>query len=410
MNEATLLFVQNHSDEDVRTLAFQVNRYPDVDMPWALDQIRGRQMARFKLPTWASHDRIVYPPHLSMEQCSSEKTARYKAAIAKRLLQTPVEQSLSEHNTTLVDLTGGFGVDFSFLSSLFDSATYVEQQPSLCELARHNFQTLKLGNVRVENGNGIDFLQQMSHSTMIYLDPARRDEHGRKTYSIKDCTPNVTQYIDNLLLKCDYLLLKLSPMLDWHEAVDELKGVIEVHIVSVGGECKEMLLVLSAHSCQPLKLICVNDGQRFCCEARTATESVPLEETVKQKLTAGSLLLEPNASIMKAGCFKELEAAFSLVALSPNSHLFVPRLPNANNCLKKNFPGRVFEIIAVSTFNKKELSRNLANLKQANIAVRNFPMTVNELRKRLKLKDGGDNYLFATTLGKRDHLLIIAKK
>ena len=236
MNEATLLFVQNHSDEDVRTLAFQANRYPDVDMPWALDQIRGRQMARFKLPTWASHDRIVYPPHLSMEQCSSEKTARYKAAIAKRLLQTPVEQSLLEHNTTLVDLTGGFGVDFSFLSSLFDSATYVEQQPHLCELARHNFQTLKLGNVRVENGNGIDCLQQMSHSTMIYLDPARRDEHGRKTYSIKDCTPNVTQYIDNLLLKCDYLLLKLSPMLDWHEAVDELKGVIEVHIVRVGGE------------------------------------------------------------------------------------------------------------------------------------------------------------------------------
>lgn len=493
MNQATLDFIRQHQDDDVRQLAFLGSKYPEVDMPFALDQIRGRKMARVKLPRWASIDGIIYPPHISMEQCSSEQTALYKAELAARLLglspsssengeekekesenasnlhlseicefagkgavdsefakneatckkqqilteadrnvneikEEPHEGDFSEE-TGFVDLTGGFGVDFSYIASrLGVKSMYVERQAHLCEAAKENFGRLGLKNAIVKNGDGIEVLhsfaskkddaaseslgiiEEQSRSLLktnlglklIFIDPARRDDAGNKVVSLKDCTPDVTVLQEEMLSKADYVIIKLSPMLDWHRAVSELNCVQEVHIISVNNECKELLLVLSARNMGNLRIYCVNDAQSFVCdELDMESSSVKIAPFTLEEM---QYLYEPNASLMKAGCFSVLSERYGARMLSKNSHLFVSREPIAV------FPGRSFRIIAVSSFNKKELKRHLSGITKANIATRNFPLSVAELRKRLKLKDGGETYIFATTLSDESHVLMITEK
>ena len=249
-NEATIRFVLDHREEDVRALALRGSRDKDVDLPWALDQIQGWQAARRKLPSWAAIDGIVYPPHLSMEQCSSEQTARYKAEMAGR-------------GQRLVDLTGGFGVDFSVMARGFAEAVYVERQAPLCEIAADNFRLLGLQQATVVCADGTDYLQTMPQADLIYIDPARRDDHGGRTYGIADCTPNVLSIRDLLMEKAERVLIKLSPMLDWRKAVTDLgpQYVREVHIVSVANECKELLILLSPGT--SFRLICANDNTKF---------------------------------------------------------------------------------------------------------------------------------------------------
>ena len=493
MNQATLDFIRQHQDDDVRQLAFLGSKYPEVDMPFALDQIRGRKMARVKLPRWASIDGIIYPPHISMEQCSSEQTALYKAELAARLLglsssssengeekekesenasnlhlseicefagkgavdsefakneatckkqqilteskenvneikEEPHKGDFSEE-TGFVDLTGGFGVDFSYIASrLGVKSMYVERQAHLCEAAKENFERLGLKNVSVKNGDGIEVLHSFASKKeaaasdslgitedqsqsllktnlglkLIFIDPARRDDAGNKVVSLKDCTPDVTLLQEEMLSKADYVIIKLSPMLDWHRAISELSHVREVHIISVNNECKELLLVLSARNMGNLRIYCVNDAQSFVCEeSDMEASSVKIAPSTLEEM---QYLYEPNASLMKAGCFGVLSERYDARMLSKNSHLFVSREPIAA------FPGRSFRIIAVSSFNKKELKRHLSGITKANIATRNFPLSVAELRKRLKLKDGGETYIFATTLINESHVLIITEK
>lgn len=493
MNQATLDFIRQHQDDDVRQLAFLGSKYPEVDMPFALDQIRGRKMARVKLPRWANIDGIIYPPHISMEQCSSEQTALYKAELAARLLglspsssengeekgkesenasnlhlsencefagkgavdsefakneatckkqqilteskenvneikEEPHEGDFSEE-TGFVDLTGGFGVDFSYIASrLGVKSMYVERQAHLCEAAKENFGRLGLKNAIVKNGDGIEVLHSFASKKeaaasdslgitedqsqsllktnlglkLIFIDPARRDDAGNKVVSLKDCTPDVTLLQEEMLSKADYVIIKLSPMLDWHRAVSELNCVQEVHIISVNNECKELLLVLSARNMGNLRIYCVNDAQSFVCEeSDMESSSVKIAPFTLEEM---QYLYEPNASLMKAGCFGVLSERYDARMLSKNSHLFVSREPIAV------FPGRSFRIIAVSSFNKKELKRHLSGITKANIATRNFPLSVAELRKRLKLKDGGETYIFATTLSDESHVLVITEK
>lgn len=493
MNQATLDFIRQHQDDDVRQLAFLGSKYPEVDMPFALDQIRGRKMARVKLPRWASIDGIIYPPHISMEQCSSEQTAFYKAELAARLLglspsssengeekekesenasnlhlseicefagkgavdsefakneatckkqqilteseenvneikEEPYEGDFSEE-TVFVDLTGGFGVDFSYIASrLGMKSMYVERQTHLCEAAKENFGRLGLKNAIVKNGDGIEVLHSFASKKeaaasdslgitedqsrsllktnlglkLIFIDPARRDDAGNKVVSLKDCTPDVTVLQEEMLSKADYVIIKLSPMLDWHRAISELSHVREVHIISVNNECKELLLVLSARNMGNLRIYCVNDAQSFVCEeSDMESSSVKIAPFTLEEM---QYLYEPNASLMKAGCFGVLSERYDARMLSKNSHLFVSREPIAV------FPGRSFRIIAVSSFNKKELKRHLSGITKANIATRNFPLSVAELRKRLKLKDGGETYIFATTLSDESHVLVIMEK
>lgn len=510
MNQATFDFIRQHQDDDVRQLAFLGSKYPEVDMPFALDQIRGRKMARVKLPRWASIDGIIYPPHISMEQCSSEQTALYKAELAARLLglspsssengeekekesenasnlhlseicefagkgavdsefakneatckkqqilteskenvneikEEPHEGDFSEE-TGFVDLTGGFGVDFSYIASrLGVKSMYVERQAHLCEAAKENFGRLGLKNVSVKNGDGIEVLHSFASKKddaasaddslgiiydqplsllktslglkLIFIDPARRDDAGNKVVSLKDCTPDVTLLQEEMLSKADYVIIKLSPMLDWHRAVSELNCVKEVHIISVNNECKELLLVLSARNmggkeassadgevkhAGNLRIYCVNDAQSFVCdELDMESSSVKIAPSTLEEM---QYLYEPNASLMKAGCFSVLSERYDARMLSKNSHLFMSREPIAV------FPGRSFRIIAISSFNKKELKRHLSGITKANIATRNFPLSVAELRKRLKLKDGGETYIFATTLSDESHVLVITEK
>lgn len=523
MNQATLDFIRQHQDDDVRQLAFLGSKYPEVDMPFALDQIRGRKMARVKLPRWASIGGIIYPPHISMEQCSSEQTALYKAELAARLLGlspslsengeekekesenasnlhlseicefagkgavdsefakneatckkqqilTELEENVNEikeepyegdfsEETEFVDLTGGFGVDFSYIASRLDvKSMYVERQAHLCEAAKENFGRLGLKNAIVKNGDGIEVLHSFASKKeaaasdslgitedqsqsllktnlglkLIFIDPARRDDAGNKVVSLKDCTPDVTLLQEEMLSKADYVIIKLSPMLDWHRAVSELNCVQEVHIISVNNECKELLLVLSARNMDDmrassadgesgedeidgaegtdgevkhagnLRIYCINDAQSFVCdELDMESSSVKIAPSTLEEML---YLYEPNASLMKAGCFSVLSERYGARMLSKNSHLFVSREPIAV------FPGRSFRIIVVSSFNKKELKRHLSGITKANIATRNFPLSVAELRKRLKLKDGGETYIFATTLSDESHVLMITEK
>ena len=520
MNQATLDFIRQHQNDDVRQLAFLGSKYPEVDMPFALDQIRGRKMARIKLPLWASIEGIIYPPHISMEQCSSEQTALYKAELAARLLGlspsssengqeremesenaknlhlseicefagkgavdsefakneatskrqqilTEVDKNVNEtkeephegvfsEEIGFVDLTGGFGVDFSYIASrLGVKSMYVERQAHLCEAAKENFGRLGLKNAIVKNGDGIEVLHSFASKKetaasdslgitedqsrsllktnlglkLIFIDPARRDDAGNKVVSLKDCTPDVTLLQEEMLSKADYIIIKLSPMLDWHRAVSELNCVREVHIISVNNECKELLLVLSARnmggnvgsnsfpvrnngSVLPsaedsdhvgnLRIYSINDSQSFVCdEMEIEVSSVKIAPPVLDEM---QYLYEPNASLMKAGCFGVLSERYGARMLSKNSHLFVSMEPI------KDFPGRSFRIIAISSFNKKELKRHLSGITKANIATRNFPLSVAELRKRLKLKDGGETYIFATTLSDESHVLVITEK
>lgn len=508
MNQATFDFIRQHQDDDVRQLAFLGSKYPEVDMPFALDQIRGRKMARVKLPRWASIDGIIYPPHISMEQCSSEQTALYKAELAARLLglspsssengeekekesenasnlhlseicefagKGAVDSEFAKNEATckkqqiltepgedvnetkedvcesdfseeieFVDLTGGFGVDFSYIASrLGVKSMYVERQSHLSEAAKENFGRLGLKNAIVKNGDGIEVLHSFASKKeaaasdslgitegqsrsllktklglkLIFIDPARRDDAGNKVVSLKDCTPDVTLLQEEMLSKADYVIIKLSPMLDWHRAVSELNCVKEVHIISVNNECKELLLVLSAQNMGKmeassadgevkhagnLRIYCVNDAQSFVCdELDMESSSVKIAPSTLEEM---QYLYEPNASLMKAGCFSILSKRYGAKMLSKNSHLFVSR------DLIAAFPGRSFRIIAISSFNKKELKRHLSGITKANIATRNFPLPVAELRKRLKLKDGGETYIFATTLSDESHVLVITEK
>ena len=437
----TAEFIQEYREKDTRQLALQSARFPDVDMPYALDQIKGWQTARRKLPTWAACDGIVYPPHLSMEQCSSEPTAQYKLNLAMEW-SCRIESS---HASSMTDLTGGFGVDFSFTSCAFASATYVERNEQLCHMVEHNLPLLGIDNAKVVCADAVDYLSTLDMQTMIFLDPARRDQHGAKTVMLADCTPDVVQLLPQLLKKSRFTMLKLSPMLDWHKAVEDLQGTVrEVHIVSVGGECKELLLVLSEEIESELKVFCADleagggSGEAglsggssrssgSSCSSLSSEPSFPRTPSSpstpsnaslfvyapssshpapnsKLKTQNSKFLHEPNASIMKAGCFDELAAAYGVSPVSCNSHLFLSAEP------VDGFPGRSFSIERVTTLNKRELRQTLAGIEKANIATRNFPLSVAELRKRLKLKDGGDVYIFATTTAEDDHLLLISHK
>lgn len=380
----TLDFIRLHANDDVRQLALRGTKDPEVNLTYALEQIAGRQKARTKLPSWAAIEGIVYPPHLSMEQCSSEQTAHYKASIAGK-------------GQRVVDLTAGFGVDMAFISQGFQKAVHVEQQELLCTISSANYQLLGLNHIEVVCGNGVEYLHQMEHADLIFIDPARRDEHGGRTYGIADCTPNILEIADEMLEKADRVMLKLSPMLDWRKAVGDLNNVNEVHIVSVDNECKELLLILSKMS-TPLRIFCVNNDEVFEYSLEEPVNHIsPIPHTPLY-------LFEPNASIMKAGCFELVEQRFEVAQLDRNSHLFV------SDTEKKSFPGRQFIIERRTSMNKRELKEALGDIDKANLAVRNFPMTVAELRKRLKLKEGGDVYIFATTVANEGHQLFVCRK
>lgn len=419
ISSETLQFIREHQSDDVRNLALQAKKYPKVDMPTAITQIAGRQVAAEKIPSWKELEDIWYPKHLSLEQCSSEITARYKAKILQNFLNNlqsnhPSESRLYHPQTdSFADLTGGFGIDCSFLAAGFKSATYVERQEELYEIAAHNFPVLGLSHISVRNEDGVDYLTTMPPVDCIFLDPARRNEHGGKTVAISDCEPNVAELEDLLLNKANCVMIKLSPMLDLSLALKELRHTQEAHIISVNNECKELLLLLgkatqekAEEKIKEIPIHCINLSTKGAQEEQQFSFTREQEQRSECAYTStlSTYLYEPNASLLKAGAYRSIAAAFSLQKLHPNSHLYT------SDALVEHFPGRIFRIVSQFSLNKKEIKEGLSDLKKANITVRNFPATVAELRKRTKLADGGDTYLFASTLNNEQKLLIRCEK
>lgn len=390
LSQATRQFISTHTNDDVRALALQAPKYPGVDMPTAIVQIAGRQAATDKIPSWHSTEGILYPRHLSLEQCSSEITARYKASLVE--------------GESFADLTGGFGIDCAFLSARFRQATYVERQQELCDIAANNFPLLGLHHLSVHCTDGVEYLQQMAPVDCLFIDPARRNEHGGKTVAISDCEPDVAALEELLLAKARWILIKLSPMLDLTLALRDMPHAHEAHIISVNNECKELLLILDRERTEEVTIHCVNliagKGDQHFRFTREQEQKARCAYTPRP----GVYLYEPNASLLKAGAFCCLTSIYKVEKLHPNSHLYTSAE------LVTDFPGRAFRVESTSTFNKKELKESLSDIKKANITVRNFPASVAELRKRTKLAEGGDTYLFATTLADEQKVLIRCTK
>jgi SAM-dependent methyltransferases related to tRNA (uracil-5-)-methyltransferase len=398
MNTATRDFIESHLKDDVRQLALQ--KFPDdVDKALALNQIEARQILSKKVPSWASNPDLLFPKHLSLEQCSSELTAKYKA-------------SLVENGDVFVDLTGGLGIDSYFLSEKFKTSYYVENQKELCDLAEHNFAVLGR-KITVVNSDAESFVTAESLNDdcrdtihrvspdLIYIDPSRRDIYNRKMVSLHDCTPDVVNLVDTFP-ETSQILIKLSPMLDISVIINELPNIAEIHIVAVKNECKEVLVLLRPDYNGEIMIHCVDlspAGKRYDFSLRDEQSAIPTFATTIKKY-----LYEPNAAIMKAGAFKLVSQRFGIDKLHINSHLYT------SDNLISDFPGRVFEVVGFAPFNKKIKKELLKDITEASVATRNFPLSANDLRKNLNLKESDKNFVFGTTLIGEKKVVILAKK
>ena len=441
-HELTKDFINAHLNDDVNKLA--LSKFPDdIDKQFVIRQIQARQLLKKKLPFWSENDELLFPKRLSLEQCSSELTAKYKRTISRKDAKTQsrdasMAPAIKHIDTSLhrilVDLTGGMGVDTSFLSDNFDETIYVESQAGLCELAEHNFKVLKK-NIIVVNAKAEDFLTQCGEVDCIYLDPARRDEYGRKMVSLHDCSPDVAELQDLLFEKTNTVIVKLSPMLDIDVIKKELNNIKEIHVVAVRNECKEVLVLCQrttdnettsrdASMIPAIKRIDTSDDNEAI--RRLYISAIDLHEDWKFSFTEdeeqnaiptfadeiGKYLYEPSVACMKAAPFKLLSQRFNIKKLHRNSHLYT------SDELVTDFPGRIFEVINVVPFDKKAkkvLSQQTTvngqqTLSKASIAVRNFPLSAEELRKHLGFKDGDDFYIFGTTMKGEKKILVLGKR
>ena len=380
------LFIREHLHDDVHQLSLQAARYPDVDMAFAVRQISGRQKIRYKVPSFYSVDEIIYPSALSLEQSSSEITAQYKASLCA--------------GKKFVDLTGGFGIDCFFISRKFEKAVYVEKQKNLCEIAQHNFTALQADNIMIINDEAENYLNNMEAVDCIYIDPARRSGSGKKLVFLADCEPNVQILAPKLLEKAERVLIKLSPMLDISSAVSEISQTTEIHILAVENDCKEILLILQKQKPDDIKIHTVN----FLKNDKTQVFEYKLAQEASANANYTSelkqYLYEPNTAVMKSGGFKMLLQYYNVEKLHPNTHLYT------SSEYIPIFPGRAFEVVEIWNNSKKDREKRAEKIKKANISVRNYPIGTPELRKKLKLADGGDCYLFACTLANNEKVIV----
>ena len=384
----------------VQDLALQRSKYKhlsDGEWRWFLQQVEGRERTADKLPTFAAIEDWWYPVRLSCEQCSSELAARYKASLCSVSPQDGL--SSVRRSRSLLDLTGGYGVDTFFLSEAFNHTDYVEQNAELCRIAEHNFSLIEnRKSIIVNNTTAEEFLQTASHYDLIFLDPARRDSHGGKVFRLEDCTPNVVELLPTLLAHLTpngRLLLKLSPMLDISQAVKSLSTVNwDIHVVAIKNEVKEVLL-LSGGSGQITAIDLEKKDQAFVFTREEESQTVSLP--YREGLGVGSFLYEPNAAILKAGAYKLIAQRFRLHKLDVNTHLY------ASRTLIENFPGRVWRI-------ESDIKNHTSGLGNANVLVRNYPLTAEQLKKKLKLKDGGDGYIIGCRINGKPTILTAERK
>ena len=396
LSDETLAFIRAHQDDDLERLLLSASRYSSVDVPFAVDQIRARRRIREKLPTWFANERLIFPSRLSVEQCSSERTADYK-----RRLVAPAD--------VVCDLTGGLGVDSYFLSRQAARVIYIERFEDYCAAAQANFQALRADNIEVRRGDAVRMVDEMEAVDCFYVDPARRGEGDKRLFALADCEPDLTSLLPSLWSLAPRVIAKISPMADLRMTLALLPSTVEIHVLSVRNECKELLFVMergaeSAPFAGDPMIECVDfrpDGSASHFAYRLSEES---SAAVVYAPSVDTFLYEPNASILKAGAFKRVAVRFGLNPLQVNSHLY------ASAHCQENFPGRVFRVDEVLPFSGKLLKTLKRQIPKANISTRNFPLSVNELRSRTGIVDGGDIYLFATTLSDGAKVLIRTSK
>jgi hypothetical protein len=388
LNAVDRQFVQEHLNDDLHRLLLSAHRFPGVSVPVAVGQIEALRKVRSKIPSWYRFD-LEFPPTLSVEQASSEQTARFKASLYA--------------GNNMADLTGGMGVDTFFFAQHFKQVTYLEQNSELADLARHNFGILRATNIRVVALPAEDFLNQNTdHFDLIYIDPARRGDRQQRVFRLDDCTPDILQIKDSLLETADRVLLKTAPLLDLNLAVEQLQSVTHIWVVSVDNEVKEVLYLLEKSALAvgnvPIEAVCLGEVPRFFSFTRLEEQAALPPYAAPQRY-----LYEPDAAVLKAGAFKSFARRFGLNKLHPNTHLYT------SETFVPNVPGRSFTIEAVLRYDRKAVQQAIPS-KKANVAVRNFPDSVEQMRQKLELMDGGDLFLFGTTDLEERKILVMGRR
>jgi len=390
LNSATQKFIFENADRDVRQLALQAAKYSNVDMSFALKQIEGKQKTRLKIPTFYNCSELHYPVGLSLEQASSEITAKYKSTLCQ--------------GTVFADLTGGFGVDSYFISSQFKQAYYVERNQELCTLAANNFQALNRTQIKVVCSDAEQFLNDCEDTfDWTYIDPSRRDKSGKKTVLLTDCEPDIMYLHPTLLQKSKRIMIKLSPMIDISSVLNDLPHISQIHVLAVENECKELLFIMDATNSKQPTIYTRNFGKGNNIQAFDFELEEELTASALFTEKIGNYLYEPNAAIMKSAAFKLIAKRYSLSKLHKNTHLYT------SDTEVPHFPGRIFEVISLWE-NRKEWKHRAEIIQKANISTRNYPIGAEELRKKLKLNDGGNTFLFACTLNNGNKTVIECKK
>jgi len=386
-------FIIHHEGEDERQFVLRHKEVFGLPAAWIAQQLVGRRKAKAKLATWYQTKGIIYPPTLNLEQSSSQATALFKSKIVETIL---------DEIRVAVDLTGGLGVDSFYLSKNFNSFHYIEPDKELFEITRHNHEVLKAANIIHHNTDAEQFMDQTAIDfDLVFIDPSRRDNKSRKIIRLADCLPDVTQLQKTILSRSRFLLVKTSPLLDIQQGLRELDHVKKVYVVSVDNECKELLYLADKNYVGEVSIEAVDlfsDG-----EIRS-TISFTLEAEKNSLVILGEpqkYLYEPNASILKAGAFKLIVEKFKLQKLSVNTHLYT------SERLLENFPGRIFQIDVLNP-EVKQLHDLLPN-SQINIVTRNYPLKPEELKKKLKLRDGGDKYLIGFSSEKKKYLALCSR-
>ena len=397
MTKTLRKFIYDHSKDDLPELLLSASRYKDVDVKMAVGQIKARVGIKDKLTLWYNNDRLFFPSVLAVEQCSSEITAMYK-------------QRFVQSEDCLCDLTGGLGVDTYFFSQKANSVIYVEKNEKYCDAAIYNLSILGVSNVRVINGDAIAIVTgndfRISDANVYYIDPARRGEGNKRMFAVGDCEPDIVKIWSLLLEKrCD-IIVKLSPMLDVTQVMNQLPDICELHIISVKNDCKELLVVARAFSPEKSEvcITCVNyisDGEEQIFRFYLSNER---SATVSYATNVNRYLYEPNSSILKAGAYKSVGLHYGIKKIHTSSHLYT------SDSFFPSFPGRIFEVTSVIPFSSRMCRDLCIEIPRANITVRNFPLSVEELRKRTRIVDGGDIYLFATTLSDSKKVIIRCHK
>jgi 16S rRNA G966 N2-methylase RsmD len=375
------LIEENHHLTLDRTLYLAAKK--GLDGIFIANQIKGRKKIQDKVPYWKNFP-LIFPVTISMEQCSSEKTAVYKSSLIK--------------GESVADLTGGFGVDTYFMSKLFKKTIYCEQNADLFEIVNYNFKKLNC-SIETHKKDGIEFIKKLQGSLdCIYIDPSRRNEKKERVHQLEDYSPNVIKHFDLLFDKTSTLLMKTSPFLEPKDVISKLKFIKEIHVVSFKNDCKEVLYLMRKDFQGSIKIHATDleSKSKFIFEYEDELNKCDLNDPIKY-------LYEPNSAVLKAGSYESVGTRFGLFKLNRNSHLYTSEEPI------ENFPGRRFEIVATTNYNSKEVLKYIHD-KKANISKRNFPYSTDEIRKKLKLKDGGDIYLFATTLKDNKKAIIICRK